>query len=400
MGTLKIRNCTIWDIHYWRQTDGGDAVAQPGEEGTITFGATYTLGVKRIHVEPDGKQYRAAVNQNGIYYAVWDDSKQELEILTEEEASNYPVTYDNQYITNWITKFPSWMSNLDGNLTLDHFTIPGTHDSGTKNIVDGWGHTQNFGIYDQLIDGIRFLDIRLDGDPISDNDLLVSHGCDLCMLNFSDVLNDCKTFLATYKQETIIMLVNKSGCLSNNIASRFQSYLEKDAYKDLFYLGEVIPTLNQVRSKVVLFRRFEDVDSAPVKGIDFSHGWEDNATFTLTTPKGQVFLIEDNYSEHDTHVKANLVDANLDNAISNPRNGTMYITFNSVSTNGVHTPYMYAWGGEGIDPVLNPHLETYLTDKGSARHFGVVMLDYYNNQGSNNQIVEMLINANQNLYSK
>lgn len=396
MGTLRIRNCTIWDVHYWRQTAGGDAVAGPGKEGTIKFGATYTLGVKRINVEPEGKVYRSAVNQNGIYYAVWDSSKQKLRILTEDEASKFPVTSDNRYLTNWIQKFPNWMGNLKGNYTLDRYTIPGTHDSGTKKTGDGAAHTQNFGIYDQLEDGIRFLDIRLDGVTEFDNKLVVKHGCILCFLNFSDVLDDCKKFLATNKKETVIMLVNKSGCLFSDIASRFESYLQKDEYKDLFYLGDTMPTLDEVRGKIVLFRRFK-ADTSPL-GIDLSNGWEDNAAFSMKTPQGQVFQIEDQYKEHDTNKKVIAVNKNLQKAQDNPSNGTMYITFNSISFNGFHTPYMYAWGGSGVDPAMNPHLESYLGARPGAKHFGVVMMDFYNNKGSQNENAGMLIAANENFY--
>lgn len=398
MGTLRIRNCTIWDVHYWRQTAGGDAVAGPGEEGTINFGVTYTLGVKRINVSPDGKDYRSAVNPNGIYYAVWDASQEKMQILSEDQANKYPFTNDNKYLAKWIQKFPNWMSNLNGGYTLDRYSIPGTHDSGTKSTGDGAAHTQNFGIYDQLEDGIRFLDIRLDGVTAFDNDLVVKHGCILCFLNFSDVLDDCKTFLSTNSQETIIMLVNKSGCLFDDIASRFESYLEKDAYKNLFYLGDAMPKLDQVRGKIVLLRRFAaDTTNGPL-GIDLSSGWLDDETFQLITPQGVSFQIEDNYKEHDTHKKADLVDNHLDAALQHPTNGSMYITFNSISSTAFHTPYMYAWGGSGIDPALNPHLESYLSGKPGSKHFGVVMLDFYNNQGSQNQLVEMLIAANEGLY--
>lgn len=393
MGTLRIRNCTIWDVHYWRQTAGNDKdIAKPGEEGTLSFGATYTLGVKRINVSPDGKDYRSAVNQNGIYYAVWDASKKKLQILSEHEANLYPWSSDNAFLTKWIKRLPDWMSALNGNYSLDKYSIPGTHDSGTEKTGEGVAHTQNFGISAQLSDGIRFLDIRLDGVTEFDNDLIVKHGCILCFLSFEDVLNDCKKFLSAHSGETIIMLVNASGCLYSNIASRFKTYLEKDAYKNLFYLGETMPRLNDVRGKIVLFRRFKAGDSG-VKGIDLSDGWKDNETFSLTTPQGVKFEIEDEYKQHDTHKKLEVVEANINSALVNSNDGIMYITYNSVSA-GAHTPYQYAWGGGGVDPIMNPSLQSFLNGKPGNRRFGVVMLDYYNNKGSQNGNVEALVKSN------
>ena len=398
MGTLRLRNCTVWDVHYWRQTKGGDAIAKPGEEGTIEFGATYTLGVKRVNVSPDGKNYRSAVNQNGIYYAVWDAGKQELQILSESEALVYPWSADNAYITKWIKRQPDWMSALDGNYSLNRYSIPGTHDSGTQHTGDGAAHTQNFGIADQLVDGIRFLDIRLDGVTEFDKDLVVKHGCILCFLSFGEVLDSCKAFLSAHSGETIIMLVNASGCLYSNIESRFKHYLEQDAYKDLFYLGEEMPVLESVRGKIVLLRRFK-IDDDSVLGIDLSKDWEDNQTFRLETPEGVLFDIEDQYKDHDTHVKLAAVKTSIDNSIADPEDNVMHITFNSISFGG-HTPYQYAWGGGGVDPIMNPSLETYLNGKGANQRFGVVMLDFYNNKGSQNGIVETLVNANNSLLKK
>lgn len=395
MGTLRLRNCTIWDVHYWRQTKGGDAIAKPGEEGTIDFGATYTLGVKRVNVSPDGKHYRSAVNQNGIYYAVWNAAKQELDILSESEANLYPWSADNKYLTKWITKLPDWMSALDGKYSLNRYSIPGTHDSGTQHTGAGAAHTQNFGISDQLADGIRFLDIRLDGVTEFDKDLVVKHGCILCFLSFGDVLNSCKAFLKDHSGETIIMLINTSGCLYSNIESRFKHYLEQDAYKNLFYLGETMPNLDSVRGKIVLIRRFK-IDDSSTLGIDVSNGWKDNETFPLTTPQGVQFQIEDQYKDHDTHVKLAVVKSAIDGSIANASDNIMHITFNSISQGG-HTPYQYAWGGSGVDPIMNPSLETYLKGKGANQRFGVVMLDFYNNKGSQNGIVETLVKANDGL---
>lgn len=395
MGTLRLRNCTVWDVHYWRKGGNSDAIAGPGEEGTYDWGATYTLGVKRMYVSPDGKNYRQAVNQNGIYYAVWNAEKQELEILSEHEANLYPWSEDNAYLTKWIKRLPDWMSALNGAHSLNKYSIPGTHDSGTQHTGDGIAHTQNFGISAQLEDGIRFLDIRLDGVTEFDQDLVVKHGCILCFLSFGEVLDSCKAFLNDHSGETIIMLVNASGCLYSNIESRFKHYLEQDAYKNLFYLGETMPTLDQVRGKVVLFRRFKTDDNS-VLGIDLSEGWEDNKTFSLTK-NGVQFEIEDQYKDRDTHVKLQAVKDALNNSIANSNDNIMYITFNSIAGGHGHTPYEYAWGGGGVDPIMNPSLESFLIEKSGNRRFGAVMLDYYNNQGSQNGIVEALVRSNDGL---
>ncbi len=287
------------------------------------------------------------------------------------------------------------MSALDGRFSLDKYSIPGTHDSGTKGTGAGDAHTQNFGITDQLNDGIRFLDIRLDGITAFDNKLVVKHGCILCFLSFEEVLDDCKAFLAAHSGETIIMLVNKSGCLFD-IGSRFKSYLEKNEYKNLFYLGEDMPRLDDVRGKIVLFRRFE-MEGTDKMGVNLSNGWEKNEAFSLTTPQGVKFEIEDQYKEHNTPKKLVAVKTWINKALVNPNDHIMYITFNSISGGHGHTPYQYAWGGGGVDPIMNTSLETFLHTKPGNNRFGVVMLDFYNNKGSQNGIVEALVKSNDGL---
>lgn len=397
MGLLRVRNCTIWDVHYWRELHGGDdsVFAAPGEEGTLSCDVSFTLGVKRLHQKKDGKDYRKSVNKNGIYYVVWDAGKNKLQILSEKEANTYPVSPDNHNLTRWINKLPNWMHRLNGNYTLDRYTIPGTHDSGTSKIPPGPSHTQNFGILTQLKYGIRFLDIRLDGVTVLESNLVVKHGCDLCYLNFSDVLDDCKSFLTANSSETILMLVNKSHCISTNIADKFEGYLKRKEYEGLFYLSDQMPKLDEVRGKIVLLRRFE-LSGQQVMGIDVSAKWESDAIFTLTNRQKQHFVIEDLYHEHDTHKKVVIVKSNLDNARKNPTDGCFYITFNSIATGG-HSPYQYAWGGHGVDPAMNPKLEEYLRNHPGGNRFGVVVMDYYNNHGSQNENVEMLIDANYDL---
>lgn len=409
MALLRIRNCTIWDVHYWRELHGGDdsIYAAPGQERTLTYDLTYTLGVKRLHIKPEGIHRRKAVNQNGIYYAVWNAAENEMDILSEEVAIAYPISPDNPYLAKWFPRLPDWMGLLNGQYTLDRYTIPGTHDSGTEKLAAGASHTQNFGIGRQLEDGIRFLDIRLDRKcpdyppvPPSTPDrdeLVVKHSCDDCDLSFVQVLDTCKAFLAAHPGETILMLVNKSGCVSDTIAAKFMQYLQRPAYAKLFYLADTMPTLDQVRGKIVLLRRFK-LQTPAVLGLDLSEGWLKDETFTLITPQGQHFVIEDQYKEHDTPVKLKVVKANITSAMQNPANGTMYITYNSVAFNiSLHTPYQYAWGGLGINPAMNPALQSFLSQYPGPRHFGVVVLDYYNNKGSQNENVEMLVAANAGL---
>lgn len=392
MGTLTVRNCTVWDVHYWRQGGNSKAVVSPGEEGTYDWGTTYTLGVKRENVSPEGKHYRHGVNQSGTYYIVWNSAKEELDTLSETDASVYPRSPNNKYLAKWFVDHSKWMADLDASLTLDKFSIPGTHDSGTEKIAEGYAHTQNFNIATQLEDGIRFLDIRVSPQNNSGDPLKIKHGDYSCKISFADVLNSCSRFLTVNTNETIIMLVDSSSGSNKGIEAGFRAYLEQDQYKDLFLLEGKIPTLETARGKIVLFRRFE-IEGSEVLGVNLSKGWKSNETFSLTTPDGDQFEIEDEYKEHDTHKKVKIVHDCLNLASETPDHSTMYLTYNSIATNGFHTPYQYAWGGNGVDPAMNKSLD-YLHTNSKKRRLGVVLMDFYNNKGSDNENVVSIIESN------
>ena len=65
-----------------------------------------------------------------------------------------------------------------------------------------------------------------------------------------------------------------------------------------------------------------------------------------------------------------------------------------------HTPYNYAWGESGIDPVINASLDTLIRNNYSSDtltyRLGVVVMDYYNNHGYDDpyRLSWQLINTN------
>jgi len=287
-----------------------------------------------------------------------------------------------------------WMALLDDSLTLDKILIPGTHDSGTEKIHQGGFHTQNFGIDTQLNDGIRFLDIRAANRGGSDP-LKIEHWKMDCKITFGKVIHWCHTFLTNHPSEIIIMLMddayNGAKC-----GDGFEKYLEDAEIKKLFYLNPTIPPLRELRGKVFLFRRFER-KSRDERGLDLQGKWKDNATFDLTTKDGVKLHIEDEYKQHDTHKKWNSVLNALEAAKKHSADGIFYITYNSIAAGG-HTPYEYAWGGKQlifkVDPIMNVNLKKYLENHSGKQRFGTIMVDYYNNHGEDNKIVEFIINSN------
>lgn len=103
MAILKIRNCTKWILDYRRVILGGrQNLVGPGKEGEYKWGATYTLRVQRHDASPSGRDNRAAVNQGGTYYAVWNSAQQKINILDETKIRSILPSDDNPFAGSWL----------------------------------------------------------------------------------------------------------------------------------------------------------------------------------------------------------------------------------------------------------------------------------------------------------
>ncbi|KAJ3730528.1 PLC-like phosphodiesterase [Lentinula raphanica] len=160
-----------------------------------------------------------------------------------------------------------WMATLDDSKSIAQYTIPGTHDSaaGTKlaKIGDRWGgaQTQTLDIFHQLLNGIRFIDVRLN---FNFGSLYCYHGI-LLLIPFSTVLAQTYNFLQLHPSETVIMSVKREGdgsdtALWAEVANSIQmgssfwwNYSTESGGPG--YTG--LPSLRETRGKIILLRRSE-----------------------------------------------------------------------------------------------------------------------------------------------
>ena len=180
---------------------------------------------------------------------------------------------------------PCWMSYVDGNKYLDELSIPGTHDSGTCSVDNDTEpqssqvKCQQDYIPTQLLEGIRYFDIRLG----KGNDPGICHGDfylfkkDGYYLHFSDVIGYFKTFLSENPREALIMLASRGNdeATDDSVTTAFAKVMADNP--DLFYTASRVPTLGEVRGKIVLLRRFRlvgDSVSGHTWGLDLTE-WDD-----------------------------------------------------------------------------------------------------------------------------
>ncbi|HEX4303031.1 MAG TPA: phosphatidylinositol-specific phospholipase C [Rhizomicrobium sp.] len=258
---------------------------------------------------------------------------------------------------------PTWMSGLDGETSLANVTLPGTHDTCSR-FGGPWTETQNRILTEQLNDGTRFIDIRC---RHYQNSFPIHHGSKYQEITFQQVLEMCLEFLAKNKNETIVMSIKEEYDAAENTETfeqTFLNYLQKNDCWTSWYLDATMPTLAQVRGKIVLFRRFDSL-LRPVLGLK-ARPWEDNTTFTISNTVKMT--IQDHWNLPvglGLPGKWKDVKALLDEA-KGATDATLFVDFCSAWS--IATPSACA-------AYINPRLTEYFTANLSG-HFGAILMDF------------------------
>lgn len=159
---------------------------------------------------------------------------------------------------------PCWMKYVDNNKFLDELSIPGTHDSGTCSVDNdtepqsSQAKCQQDYIPTQLLEGVRYFDIRLGKgeNPGIDHGACYLLKKDGNFMHLSDVIGYFNTFLSENPTEALIMLVSRGNGEATDESLTTALGKVFDENPDLFYTSSRIPTLGEVRGKIVLLRRF------------------------------------------------------------------------------------------------------------------------------------------------
>lgn len=277
-------------IHVWSgEYDHKDSRAytfDPQSDGTyIIRDRIYTKnGINYLAIESKGKDQDNNKICQKKYPIPW-----ELELVgysmdkTNATVSSIDWTTYSSYVDG-----PCWMSHVDDNKYLDELSIPGIHDSGTCSVDNdtepqsSQAKCQQDYIPTQLLEGIRYFDIRLgkddkNGDPGIDHGRCYLLKKDGGYMHLSDVIGYFKTFLSEKPSEALIMLVSRGNdeATDESVTTAFAKVMGKDP--DLFYTSSRVPTLGEVRGKIVLLRRFGlagNSASGHTWGLDLTQ-WDD-----------------------------------------------------------------------------------------------------------------------------
>jgi 1-phosphatidylinositol phosphodiesterase len=243
----------------------------------------------------------------------------------------------------------------------------------TAFLIEG-ASCQNWDLATQLQHGIRYVDIRC--RHIQDV-FAIQHENIYVGFNFGKGVRDvCVDFLQANPSECIVMQIKHEYTDADNSLT-FQQVFDgyTQGLESFFYTDDHIPTLGEVRGKIVVVRRF-DLDSSDPRGLS-PDPWQDNATFDVqyaaTNPPNETvtFHIQDQYNLNDstTGIKWLSVKALLDRATVDASDA-WYINFASGSgLANVLFP-------DGVAAAINPQLYDYLGGAPFAARPGTLMLDF------------------------
>ncbi|KAI9808546.1 MAG: hypothetical protein M1825_003695 [Sarcosagium campestre] len=214
--------------------------------------------------------------------------------LTPNPQMSYTAVYHKQqaHLTLFSsTDLACWMKNLRDETPLPALSIPGTHNSPTCHRALPSVRCQAVGVREQLENGVRFLDIRVQPESPEDaskDGLVLVHGVFPISLTgskyFRDLVNEVHAFLDRNPSETVIMSVKREGPGTHTdaqLSRKLRDHYAGDVHR--WFTAPRIPKLGEARRKIVLLRRF-GLEEGLKKEWD-GQGWcIDAETWTYNTP--------------------------------------------------------------------------------------------------------------------
>lgn len=163
----------------------------------------------------------------------------------------------------------AWMKEFGDDTSLSALSIPGTHNSSTYYKALPSVRCQAVSPREQLENGVRFFDIRVQPQNPSDaknDELNLVHGVFPISLTgpkkFRALLNQVREFLKENPSETVIFSLKREGAgdatdqqLSQILRDHYVGSASSEAINN-WYTDPRVPHLGPVRGKIIIMRRF------------------------------------------------------------------------------------------------------------------------------------------------
>lgn len=395
-----------------------DVLIPPGGGLRIPF-----TNIIHFTLENDSQQYNLRIPNTSSHCRSVTVSSSSLDQDSQIFGIYQPLVHSLTFFYG--SEYSAWMRHLRNDLPLSTLSIPGTHNSPAFHRALPSVRCQSVSITQQLRQGIRFLDIRVQPKYSSchkGEDLLLVHGAFSVSLSrrsflFRSLVQEVLLFLKENPSETVIMSLKREGTGASTDAQL--SRILHDHYANdhhEWYTAPRVPFLGEARGKIVLMRRFnldhclEQEWGGTGWGIDASV-WADNSPHSLC-PSGQV-CVQDYYSILNPKLitdKTAFAIAHLKRAAENDHRHDVCVSGNLMTLpfyiNFLTASNLWRTGcwPEKIAAQLNPAILEYLCvthqtetadGKVGSGSTGVVVCDFVGRHG-NWDIVNCIIGMNFN----
>ena len=262
-----------------------------------------------------------------------------------------------------------WLKDIDGSRKINSLSIPGTHDSGAR-FRGPFSRTQSLSIMEQLLNGVRYLDIRC---RHINNCFMIHHTRKFQYLGFGGgVLDICVKFLKDHPTEFVYMQIKEEYTSTDNTRTFFETMKEYvTGLEDYFFLDEISPTLDQVRGKIVLLRRFAVTEHPFGNELQFQGGTFTSNT-TITARIQDAFQVKSLMHRED---KWQAFLSLLKEAGENTDEDKLFIDFASGSTT-----FCYPFSTANY---MLPRVGDYLHNVNQDKFVGVILFDFVNEKYEN-----------------
>lgn len=278
----------------------------------------------------------------------------------------------------------AWMATLDDETKLSAVTIPGTHDTCAQYVSLRYiFQCQDTSVEEQLENGYRYLDIRIalaekDKEPA----LVIKHNFTVCRKGASpfsdkiyleDVIADVEAFLEENPTETVILCMKAENGDDDIAQVQKLLYGQIEKNENRWYLKNEIPTMDEVRGKMVLATRFEDEIGVGEERRGLNFNWIDQGDKTVVDEpyvlsminETEKLWVQDRFN-YNTDDKINAIVDDLEN--SQAADDTFSLNFTSTTgSKAVGHPKKYA-------TAINRYLMEY--DWQQSVSYGILIVDF------------------------
>jgi 1-phosphatidylinositol phosphodiesterase len=229
-------------------------------EGKTTDVSISNNEIVRLTFETEGQRYRVDIpssqQRSTLLTPLSPDPRFEYTAVHLSKSSHLSLFSS--------ANLASWMGKLKDESPLSSLSIPGTHNAPTCYVALPSVRCQAVSVREQLNNGVRFLDIRVQPhtpeDPADDRLILVHSAFPISLTGnkyFRDLLSEITSFLDENPSETVIISLKREGvgkATDEQLSKILKDHYTGDANR--WFTEPRIPTLGEARKKIVVLRRF------------------------------------------------------------------------------------------------------------------------------------------------